>query len=413
VTARPDGADVGIEPRDLRSAIEFAVAIAEEANRGRRSLAFPAELRAHFGTARIPTGALGRLRRAVEADDAFRTLIGQVAVTEFVDPIGMLWLQRPAGWEDEVRRLLAARADEAEEVDLRRALKRAEKRREAAELVARRGQAALAGHLATIDALRAELDTLRADLAKADDAVGELRTELIDVRNEARHARDRESALRSRLDAATAAASAASRSGADGPAATEPSPAAPADAIDRTELGAIARSVRDLGERLDALARPSDDRGSFGAAPQRRPLRLPGGLIASSAAAAEFLLRSDAAVLVDGYNVAKLGWPTERLDEQRRRLLDGLENVARRFGADVTVVFDGTTVVGAHADRRRMVRVAFSPEGVTADDVLRDEVHRLPAGRPVVVVTNDAEIVDDVRAHGANVVPSNALLAVL
>jgi hypothetical protein len=29
------------------------------------------------------------------------------------------------------------------------------------------------------------------------------------------------------------------------------------------------------------------------------------------------------------------------------------------------------------------------------------------------VVTNDAEIVRDVRADGANVVPSNALLAIL
>ena len=117
--------------------------------------------------------------------------------------------------------------------------------------------------------------------------------------------------------------------------------------------------------------------------------------------------------MVDGYNVAMLGWPAERLEEQRRRLLDGLENLARRYGTDVTVIFDGSTVVGAHADRRRMVRVAYSPEGVTADDVIRDEVRRLPARRAVVVVTNDAEIVRDVRADGANVVPSNALLAAL
>ena len=67
---------------------------------------------------------------------------------------------------------------------------------------------------------------------------------------------------------------------------------------------------------------------------------------------------------------------------------------------------------GAHADRRRMVRVVYSPEGVTADDVIRDEVDRLPADRGVVVVTNDAEIVRDVRAAGTNVLPSNALIAV-
>jgi len=50
---------------------------------------------------------------------------------------------------------------------------------------------------------------------------------------------------------------------------------------------------------------------------------------------------------------------------------------------------------------------------VIADDVIRDEVRRLPAGRAVVVVTNDAEIIADVRALGANTLPSNALLAAL
>ena len=76
-------------------------------------------------------------------------------------------------------------------------------------------------------------------------------------------------------------------------------------------------------------------------------------------------------------------------------------------------MFDGAAVVGAYAPRRRLVRVVWSPEGVIADDVIRDEVRRLPATRAVVVVTNDAEIVADVKALGANVVPSNAMIAVL
>ena len=96
-----------------------------------------------------------------------------------------------------------------------------------------------------------------------------------------------------------------------------------------------------------------------------------------------------------------------------RGTVGDLRAVARRHGTDVTVIFDGSTVVGAHADRFRMVRVAYSPEGVTADDVIRDEVRRLPAARAVVVVTNDAEIIADVRQLGANTLPSNALLAAL
>ncbi len=409
---------IEIEHRDLRSAIEFAVALAEEANRGKRSLPYPKELRAHFGATRIPTGALGRLRRSIEADDTFRRTIAVGAVPELVDPIGMLWLQRPTGWEDEVAALLDARAREATEADLRTELKRAEKRRAAAEQLAVRAQAAVVEQSALLDALRAELDVLRADLAKSDDAVGELRAELIDVRNEARHARDREAALRARLEAATSGVAGASELSPPSP---SPSPdVPPAPSIDVGELGAIAEAARQLGDRVDALAvslepathEPADAAPRRSVQP-RRPLRLPGGVIATSKAAADFLLRSDAAVVVDGYNVAKLGWPDERLDEQRRRLLDGLENTARRHGTDITVIFDGSTVVGAHADRRRMVRVAYSPEGVIADDVIRDEVRRLPPGRAVVVVTNDAEIIADVRQLGANTLPSNALLAVL
>ncbi len=397
-----------IEHRDLRSAIEFAVLVAEEANKGKRSLPFPKELRAQFGVARIPTGALGRLRRVIEADDTFRQRIAVGAVPELVDPIGILWLQRPPGWDVQIRELLAIRAADARDADLRTALKRAEKRRVAAEQAAIRSQATIVEQASTIDVLRADVDLIRADLAKAEDVVSELRSELVDVRNEARHARDREAALRTKLDAARQEVGAA--------------PAVPesvAPRVDVAELDEIALAARAIGDRITALtaslgpATTSSDVQAERVTEHRRPLRLPGGVIASSRSAAEFLLRTDAAVVVDGYNVAKLGWPADRLDEQRRRLLDGLENLARRYGTDITVIFDGTTVVGSHADRRRMVRVAYSPEGVIADDVIRDEVRRLPPTRAIVVVTDDAEIVADVRALGANVVPSNALLAAL
>jgi predicted RNA-binding protein with PIN domain len=403
-----------IEHRDLRTAIEFAVLIAEEANKGKRSLPVPAELRAQFGVSRIPTAALGRLRRAIESDDVFRSRIAAGAVPELVDQIGLLWLQRPTGWEQQIDELLVARAAEEDDADLRASLRRAERRRAAAEQVAARSRAEVIQRDTALTELRARLDEVVADLAKADDAVAELRAELVDVRNEARHARDRETALRTRLEALRAS----DPSSEAPPVSAVQAPLVPA--IDLDELGAIAAAVQELGNRLDTLAAvPRGTTAQPGTAPvgspgaARRPIRLPGGVIASSAVAAEFLLRSDAAVVVDGYNVAMLGWPGNRLEEQRRRLLDALENAARRFGADVTVVFDGAAVVGAHADRRRMVRVAYSPAGVTADDVIRDEVRRLPANRSVVVVTNDAEIVNDVRALGANVVPSNALLAVV
>jgi hypothetical protein len=140
----------------------------------------------------------------------------------------------------------------------------------------------------------------------------------------------------------------------------------------------------------------------------RRPIALPGGLVGSSRAAAEFLVRvPGVVVLVDGYNVAKLGWPGIALEAQRDRCIAAAEDVVTRFGGvDVRIVFDGADVPGVPAGLRRLVPVRFSPEGVTADAVLCSEVARLPVTTPVVVVTDDREVLDDVRGRGANGLPS-------
>jgi predicted RNA-binding protein with PIN domain len=397
-----------IEHRHLRSAIEYAVVMGDEITKRKAPISVPREVRAVSGKTRIPTGSLGRLRRAIDSDEAFRTAISAGALPELVDPVGILWLQRPDGWEERIERLVAQMADEAADADLQTALRREEKRRRAAEQVAVRLRADVAERDSSIGVLEADLDGLRADVVKAEDEVAALRAEVVDLRIEARHARDREAAAKAKLDAALNAPVSADR--------PEPAEAGSrggaGNGVDPTAVSEVARAARELAGRLEALlpteAPPVDRRSEA-----RQPLRLPGGVIASSAEAAEFLLRSDAAVLVDGYNVAKLAWPTRPLEAQRSQLLDAVENLARRFGSDLTVVFDGTTVVGAHATRRRLVRVVWSPEGVIADDVIRDEVRRLPTARAVVVVTNDAEIVTDVKALGANVVPSNAFIAVL
>jgi predicted RNA-binding protein with PIN domain len=182
-------------------------------------------------------------------------------------------------------------------------------------------------------------------------------------------------------------------------------------AAERSELARLAASAASLAEQLAALASPPASGRPTPA--RRKALPLPGGVMGDSDAAGEYLLRSGASVLVDGYNVTKLAWPDLDLAGQRIVLLDALENLVKRFGSDVTVVFDGADVTGATADRRRVVRVVYSPEGVIADDVIRDEVRRLPASRPVVVVTNDRAIVHDVRALGANTMSSDQLLSLL
>jgi len=405
----------GVEHKHLRSALEFAVLMASEGQKRKPALPSPKELKPFFNKPRIPSTALGRLRRVIDNDPVFRTRLAAGALPELVDDIGRLWLEHRDDWEVQAAELAALIEDAAESGDSRAKLRRAEKRRDAAEQVAARTRVELLHRDEVVDVQSTEIDDLRAEVAKAADMLAEMKAELTDVRMEIRHARDREAAAVTR--AATADSEVArlrSRIDHHAPAAVAPAPLPD----HRNEIAAASASARLLADQLDALlpatanatAAPRERQSGTGAT-RRTPLRLPGGVIGSSAQAAEHLARSDAAFLLDGYNVAKLGWPNRPLQQQRDALLDAVENLVRRFGTDMTVVFDGASIVGAHATRRSQVRVVFSPEGTIADDVIRDEVKRLPADRSVVVVTNDAEIVRDVRAGGANVVPSNALLA--
>lgn len=397
---------VEIEHRYLRSAIEFAVAISAEASKRKISIPYPSELKAHFSSQRIPTKKLGRLRRAIEADDTFRSRVAVGVVPDLVDEIGALWLQRPPNWEADAVAFIAARDHAEQDADLGASLRASEKRRKSAEQAAIRTRAELVGLTSRIGLQVDEIDALRADVAKADDELAAIRTELIDVRNESRHARDRERASELKLRAALGE----TRDFVE-PEASEPV-VLPSN-ID--EIAAAVRAAQALTDKLSSLL-PDDVEGSDtreGRLEPRQPMRLPGGLISSSAEAALFFVRSEAEILIDGYNVAKLGWPRLALEAQRNRLLDAVEDLVRRYAATVTVVFDGASVIGAHTGRRQLTRVVFSPEGVTADDVIRDEVRRIPASRSVVVVTSDAEIVSDVRADGANTLPSNALFAIL
>ena len=121
-------------------------------------------------------------------------------------------------------------------------------------------------------------------------------------------------------------------------------------------------------------------------------------------------------VLVDGYNVTMLGHPELALPEQRRWLTDRAAGLSARSGADIEVVFDGgedDPGVPAQSPGRTKVRVRWSPAGIEADDVLLDLVGDMPAGRPVVVVSNDKRVASGARRRGANVLSSNQLLVLL
>jgi predicted RNA-binding protein with PIN domain len=434
-----------IPDRVVITALEFAVGIAAAGAKLRPPLAFPVELRPFLKFQKLPTKALRDVRAAVEADVGFRQRIAAVAVADLVDEAGMLWLTRPEGWVERLTELAAAAADDAGDlaVELRRAERRREaaeaaNRRTAAELVALRAELARRGDTsessaAEVEQLRRERDAARADsaahqaearratarLGEATAVAAQLRAELAAMNERAAHAeRTRDEVLASRAAGEATGAAAATSAGLAGAA-----QAAAALAAQSDTAADLARELQHLARTISALAPasvrievapPRPTRARSGAPRSTRtPIALPGGVYGSSAAATEHLLRTPrVAVFVDGYNVAKLRWPRLALDEQRERCIETAEDVARRYGTNVTVVFDGADVPGAAATRKRLVRVRFSSEGVTADDAIREEVTGLSADVPVVVVTNDQAVVTDVRAHGANPMTSDAWLEV-
>jgi predicted RNA-binding protein with PIN domain len=401
-----------IDPRHLRSAVEFAVMMAQEGQKFRPPLVSPAALKRHLTSSRIPSAALTSIVRAIDKDDDFRRKIAVGALPELVDEIGRLWLERPDGWLDDAMRL-AAEADAAAEVaDAAKQLKRAEKRRLAAEQAAARTRAEIVTLRDSIAERDEVIQGLRTDLVKLRDEVAELKADLIDTRNEARHARDRERAAAVKLGEVEAARAAAQHAQGRAESVRDNVLADRAAlAAERSELARLAAQAESLAAQLTALATPPT--AGRPAPVVRKALPIPGGVMGDSDVAAEYLLRSGASVLIDGYNVAKLAWPKLDLEGQRIVLLDAVENLARRYGSDMTVVFDGADVVGANTDQRRVIRVMYSPEGVIADDVIRDEVDRLPSTRQVVVVTNDRAIVRDVKAMGANTISSDQLLSLI
>jgi predicted RNA-binding protein with PIN domain len=439
----------------LRSGLEVAFAVALAGARMQPPVAAPAPLRPFLRFQKLPAAALTPLRRAIESDDEFRERVAVVANEELVDRAGWLWIHRPEGWEDELLTLWDAH-QAAEEVGAgERAERSAQKRLDAAERAARRAQAELA-------AARAELERERAARheAEATRSAGERRSRQLDVelggaRKRLSAAEDERAELQARLaeleaelqrrPAEVMVAAEAVEVMPEPERVVEPEPEPEPEPV-RPEppvadpvalaaaLGEAASATTRLAAALDAARRslvgplstpdhpdPTSDalrrididspNREPNSVERRRAVALPVGMLSDSPEAATHLLRiPHMLVLVDGYNVAKLAWPGAELPEQRRRLLDLLGELTARYPVDVLVVFDGSDVTGSRHGGRH-VRVAFSPPGVTADDVLVEHVERTPADRPVVVVTSDRALGEALRGFGANVVRTPQFLA--
>jgi predicted RNA-binding protein with PIN domain len=423
-----DGAAEVVLPEPVRQRV---LALAADALGRLPAVEVPPPLRpaARFTPAKRVRLAATALAAVLEADTAFRLRAAEQAeiqaksivdavrtgtVPAAADPVELAaaaYLLRPQGWPRFVERAREA-LDEASSRDLRARhdaqLDRLQRELEVAKSAARTEAERVRE---SAEAARAEVETLRRQLR-----------EQIGLRRAAERARGaaEEALTEERRHAATAESAAAAELRRLRQRLT--------DAEDAVELGRrVARESRQADEArlwllLDTLGgavqglrrelaltpsdeRPADAVAADGPRPDSPVVR------GDDPELLDRLLELPRVhLVVDGYNVTKSGYGELPLATQRSRLIRGLGALAARTGAEVSCVFDGAVRPPAMPPAPRGLRVLFSPPGEPADDLIRRLVSAEPPGRPVVVVSSDREVAEDVQRAGAYPVDSVLLL---
>ena len=140
-----------------------------------------------------------------------------------------------------------------------------------------------------------------------------------------------------------------------------------------------------------------------------RPTRLPRGIAPGTTEAARALLGPGRLVLIDGYNVTRQHRDDLDLEGQRSWLTQRCVTAAAVLRIRPVLVFDGQSAGGSRPPAaRHQVEVRFTPAGITADDELVLSVEA--TDEPVVVVTDDRELIGRVTASDADVVGTLAFL---
>jgi len=340
------------------------------------------------------------------------------AAADPVEVAALAYLARPDGWRALVEeatesvRAEAAGAIAAERIkDVEQRLARAEHDRAVARVEADKLRDELARLRDETSGLREEArslaKTLRESQAKERKATEMLASE---KGRATRAAADHDAELRrlrAKLAEAETAAGAQRQSAKD------------ARAVDDARLWLLLETIGQaaVGLRRELALDPTDKlpadfvADTYADRPDNAPGAVARALDADDPARLDQLLSLPKAhMIVDGYNVTKKGYAEISLEQQRNRLIAGVGGLVAQTRAEVTVVFDGAERVHGLPPAPRGVRVLFSKKGETADDLIRRLVRAEPAGRPIVVISSDKEVIDGVRRHGAYPLASDTLL---
>lgn len=404
----------------------------------------PAAVRRVLRFKRLPAPALAQVIKAVEDNDGFRDAVSAGVKESDVGRGGYLWLARPAGWAAEFDSILGAEqrhADALREIQLEReGIKSVESLRETlgaaqariAELETERLDLAQ-----QLDRERAERQRVQGDLTTAEAKANELssqRQEAVRQMKKVEQVLLRRNSEREALLARLAEANTGRPPDPARLTAVADSMQGAHSSLDRVNdaVAPLQKSLEPLQEALDdlraQLARvrldieeattkdePTEKSAAEVAVEVRTPVDLPPATRDDGAEAAEFLAAlPNATMLVDGYNASMNKWPNDPIQDQRTRLVAGLDRLAARTSLDIDVVFDGADDGGFTTGSRYLgVRVRFSPPDVEADDVIIETAASLPADRSVLVVSDDERVRAGGRRAGANILTVHQLFGLM
>ena len=190
----------------------------------------------------------------------------------------------------------------------------------------------------------------------------------------------------------------------------------------KREVAALKRQIQGLEGDLETERKKSASATRSGRASasrgdrKRRKLPAPKGLLGDARETLEAWLGADGVrMIVDGYNVGKApaGFPEMDLGSMRKRVVDEVVKLTRRYSFPAVVVFDGADVAPGTARRRQGdVKIEYSSADEIADDHIVALVESLPPD-PVIVVTNDRDLQERVARLEATVATSDQLLSLL
>ncbi len=119
---------------------------------------------------------------------------------------------------------------------------------------------------------------------------------------------------------------------------------------------------------------------------------------------------------IDGYNFLYFFSQTDGpLRSQREEILSFIDSFAGKLGLQITIVFDAQHTFGEVAKRDFFgaLEIIYTPEKMTADDLLLEMLRVKKSHDQITIVTNDKKLASLCRQLGARTISHSAFLAFL